>query len=127
MHPGLPVGLLGYSMGGRVALRLAAEPQVRSLVTLAAWVDRRDITGWRVTPGLPVLLLHGLDDRVTSPSGSEVAAGRLRELGARTQLVALPGDGHALLRRATLWHRLAADHLITTLLEGGAAPVLAEG
>lgn len=117
-YPDLPVGLMGYSMGGRAALRLAAEPQVRSVVTLAAWVDRRDITGWRVNPGLPVLLLHGRDDRVTSPAGSELAAGRLTDLGARVDLDVQPGDGHAMLRHARHWHRRAADHLVGTLLEG---------
>src|SRR3954451_24592605 len=41
-HPGLPVALVGHSMGGRVALTVAGLPEVRAVVALAPWVERGD-------------------------------------------------------------------------------------
>ena len=37
--PGMPVVLVGHSMGGRVALRLGAEPDVVGVAALAPWVE----------------------------------------------------------------------------------------
>lgn len=113
-YPGVPIGLLGHSMGGRTALGLSGEPDVAAVVVLATWLDQGDRL--RPNAGLPVLLVHGDRDRVTSPQGSEVAAERLRAAGARVEHRVLPGEGHAMLRRAGTWHRLAADFLRDELL-----------
>lgn len=121
-HPGLPIGLLGYSMGGRAALRLSGEPGVRSLVTLAAWVEHADLATWQPNPGLSVLLLHGAADRVTDPRGSVLAGARLRDLGAQTEVEVLPGEGHDMLRHARHWHRRAAEHLTATLVAARDSP-----
>ena len=39
-YPGVPIGLLGHSMGGRVALHLADDERVSAIVALAPWVER---------------------------------------------------------------------------------------
>ncbi|GAA5174611.1 alpha/beta hydrolase [Niveibacterium umoris] len=46
----------------------------------------------------PVLLVHGLDDRLVPPIQSQRACARYRELGARCDLLELPGEGHGLAR-----------------------------
>lgn len=114
--PGMPIGVAGYSMGGRTALRLCGDPAVASLVTLAAWADARDLAMWQPHRGLPVLMMHGSADRVTDPRGTELAAGTLRSRGAQVEVVPVEGDTHAMLRHARTWHRRTADHLATTLL-----------
>lgn len=122
IHPGLPIGLMGYSMGARAALRLSGEPGVRSLVTLAAWVEQADMATWQPNPGLSVLLLHGAADRVTSPRGSVLAGARLRDLGAQTEVEVLPAEGHDMLRHTRHWHRRAAEHLTATLVAARGTP-----
>lgn len=114
--PGLPIGVAGYSMGGRTALRLCGDPGVASLVTLAAWADSGDAPMWQPHAGLPVLMMHGTADRVTSPRGTDLAAGLLRSRGAEVEVVAVEGDTHAMLRHARTWHRRTADHVANTLV-----------
>ncbi|MGB3827787.1 MAG: prolyl oligopeptidase family serine peptidase [Ornithinimicrobium sp.] len=111
----LPLGLLGYSMGGRVALELAGECTPRALVTLSAWVEPSDVGRWRSCPSMTALLLHGSADRVTDPQGSELAAEALRRGGSAVEVEIVPGDTHAILKNARYWHRRAADFLITAL------------
>lgn len=114
MWPGAPLGLLGYSMGGRVALRLAS--QVDALATVSAWVEHDDLSLLDPAPGLPTLLVHGSEDQVTSPQGSLTAAARLRELGADANARLDEPDSHAMMRYARTWHRLVGDHLVEHLV-----------
>lgn len=111
--PGVPTGLLGYSMGGRAALRLGGE--VDTVVTAAAWVDRADLPLLRPPRSGRVLLLHGARDEVTSPEGTLAAADRLRALGADVSVRTDLADTHGLVRHARTWHRLAGAYLVGTL------------
>lgn len=115
----LPLGLVGYSMGARVALQLAGECAASSLVTLSAWVEPSETHQWHACPDLKALLLHGSDDRVTDPAGSQLAAGALRAGGAQVEVEIVPGDTHAILKNARYWHRRAADFTITSLCHKG--------
>lgn len=102
----VPVVLVGHSMGGRAALRVADHPQVRAVVGLAPWCP----PGERVDQlaGRDVVLLHGDRDRTTSPRGTRDLAARARLAGARTCVVNVGGGDHAMLRRASTWHALTA-------------------
>lgn len=111
-YPERPLALVGHSMGGRAALRTAGERGVESVVTLAAWVQEDDVPRWSVQPRSRLWLLHGADDTVTSPRGSQVAAERFAELGAQVKLDVVPGEGHAMLGSAGRWHRLIARWLL---------------
>ncbi len=103
-HPGVPISLIGHSMGGRMVLRAAADPAVDTVVGLATWAEYSDVPLWRAGPGLRLWLGHGLGDRVTDPEGSRVAAQEFRRLGADVELELVPEENHALLRRALWWH-----------------------
>ena len=107
-HPGAPVVLIGHSMGGRAALRLAGEPDVRGVCALAPWIA----PGEPMTPpaGATVLIAHGVRDRVTDAEASARYAARI---GA--SFVPVPGEGHALLRRPVFWQRLVSDFVASTL------------
>ncbi|HEV7146182.1 MAG TPA: alpha/beta hydrolase [Pedococcus sp.] len=113
-HPGVPIGLLGHSMGGRVALHLGDDERVRAVAAMAPWVERADELHWH--PGLHVLMMHGSRDRMTSPKASRALAETMRANGSDVTYEAMDGEGHAMLRQAARWHQEAADYLVTHLL-----------
>ncbi|MDJ0460257.1 alpha/beta fold hydrolase [Streptomyces sp. H27-C3] len=102
-----PVVLVGHSMGARAALRAAEHPQVNGVVALAPWCP----------PGSPVaqlrdkhvIVLHDNQDRVTDARESWDFLRRARRAGAHACGIAMPRGGHAMLRDAGAWHRLAAS------------------
>lgn len=116
-HRDARVVLVGHSMGGRVALRVAGEPSVVAVCALAPWVE----------PGEPVdqlsdrtvLLAHGDRDRWTDAAGSYTFALRARELNPRVCRFSVFGSGHAMVRRAGDWTGLVSRFVAGIV---GAAP-----
>jgi len=107
-HPGARIVLVGHSMGARVALRLANEPDVAGVCALAPWIEPDD-------PEVPptnatVLIAHGDHDRVTDPAASMAYAARI---GA--SFVPVPGEVHGLLRRPLFWTRLVSGFVTSVL------------
>lgn len=103
-HPGVPVVLVGHSMGGRVVLRAGGHPRVVGVVALAPWVSDGDPVDQ--LDGRRVLVLHGTADRWTSPSESLRFCERLLARGVDVYRYELPGLGHFMLRRVPVWHGL---------------------
>lgn len=118
--PGLPIGVIGHSMGGRVALQLAGDPGVVAVVGLAPWVTAADRP--RGGPGTALLVIHGVDDRITSPAASAAMAARMRAQGVDATYEADPGEGHALMRHPRRHHARATEWLRQTLLAAASAP-----
>jgi pimeloyl-ACP methyl ester carboxylesterase len=112
--PGMPIALVGHSMGGRVALHLAADPDVAAIVALAPWVEN-DVR--QPPPGTPVLLMHGTRDRVTDPGRTRAVAGGFAEAGVDVRHIRVEGDGHAMLRHAREWHEMVAHFLVGNLID----------
>lgn len=110
--PGAPIVLVGHSMGGRVALTLADQPDVRSVVALAPWIEPEDVPVAR--PGQSFLLMHGTRDRTTDPRRTRRRAAQLGQLGAAVTLVEI-ADGHAMLWQAGRWHRTVAHFVRDTV------------
>lgn len=114
-HPGLPVFLVGHSMGGLTALRAADHPGVEAVVALAPWLK----------PGTPtsgaanrkVLIVHGTTDRWTSPAASLLFARRAAPGAASVQYVALKGAGHFMLRKFRLWQTLTTGFVMKAFSE----------
>jgi len=103
-HGEVPVVLVGHSMGGRTALRVADDPAVHAVVALAPWLPPDE-------PVAPVgdrrvLIMHGTADRWTDPHGSLTFARRARAISADLRRIEVHGVGHTMLRRAALWHGL---------------------
>lgn len=119
-HPGAPVGLLGHSMGGRVALHLAGDRRVRAIAALAPWVERDDAAAGH--PGLSVLVMHGSHDRVTSPRASRRLAQAMSRLGVAVDYESVEGESHSMLRRAGYWHERSAEFLVAALTDAVASP-----
>ncbi|MFC0457204.1 alpha/beta hydrolase [Arthrobacter liuii] len=120
-HPGVPVFLLGHSMGGLTAVCAADHPQVEAVVALAPWLGPETPAG-RVT-GRKVLIIHGSTDQMTSPSQSLAFARRASADAASMQYVSLTGVGHFMLRKIRLWHTLATGFVITSFAESTGAAV----
>jgi dienelactone hydrolase len=116
--PGVPVVLIGHSMGGRAALRVAGHPAVAGVVALAPWCPPGEPAAQ--LRGRALAVLHDPADRVTSARQSRAYAARAAAEGARAHVVAMPCGGHAMLRGARRWHRLAAG-LALAMLAGRTA------
>lgn len=112
-RPGVPIVMVGHSMGGRVALNLIEDPGVVGVAALAPWVVEAD--GVHGRPGQRALLMHGLADRITSPRLSEQYVASLRGRGVDATWRAVPGEGHAMLRRWPLWHAVTARFVVQTI------------
>ena len=118
--------LLGFSMGGAVAVAAADEPSVETVLGLAPWLpDRLSLESLR---GRRLRILHGALDRPflgipgVSPAASRRGFDRARALGVDGDYTLIPGAGHAIalrahwgralpLPRAGEWARLVADEL----------------
>jgi alpha-beta hydrolase superfamily lysophospholipase len=112
-HPGVPVALVGHSMGARAALLAAGAPAVIAVCALAPWVEPADPV--RQLVGRAVLMAHGDRDRITDPAESLAYAARARAVNPKVCRFELPGDGHAMLRRRHAWADLTRRFVLGEL------------
>jgi dienelactone hydrolase len=112
-HPGLPIVLVGHSMGARVALRVADDPAVRGVCALAPWTPRGEPVD--AVAGRSVLIVHGIRDRMTSPAESHAFSERAEAVAARVARFEIANEGHAMLRRAPVWTRLMSAFTMEVL------------
>lgn len=118
--------LLGFSMGGAVAVAAAEEPSVEEVVGLGPWIpDRLDVSPLR---GKRLVVIHGALDRWlpgipgVSPSSSRRGFGRAVAAGADGTYTTIPGAVHGIavrtpsgrlvpLPRARRWAELVGAEL----------------
>ena len=124
-YPGLPVMVVGHSMGGRVALALAADPRVRGVLALAPWIEPGDT----LSPyaGVRLLLVHGLKDPITSPDLSRATVVRLQAEGVHASFIGLRRELHTMLFRAPTWDQVTTGYLRASLEPTAAAPLELDG
>lgn len=113
----VPIGLVGHSMGGRVALRVAGDDGVVCAVALAPWLPADEPVAHLVRRRL--LIAHGTLDMVTSARASQRFATRASTAGADVTFVPVAGEMHAMLLRWGWWHRLATRFTLQSLGLGG--------
>jgi dienelactone hydrolase len=113
--PGVPIALVGHSMGGRAALYVAAHPAVRVVVGLAPWIEAGDEQTVAGLGGRRVLLVHGDLDRMTNPRASAAYARAAARTAASVSYVSVTADKHAMLGRAAVWHELATGFVLGAL------------
>ena len=96
--------LLGFSMGGAVAVQAAVEPAVSTVVGLAPWLpDRLSLEPLR---GRRFAVIHGRLDRWlpgipgVSPASSRRGFERARALGVEGDYTLIPGALHGIAFRA---------------------------
>jgi pimeloyl-ACP methyl ester carboxylesterase len=120
--------LLGFSMGGAVAISTADEPSVERVLGLAPWIpDRLSLEPLR---GKRLDILHGSLDRWlpgipgVSPASSRHGFERARRLGIAGRYELIPGALHGIalrarwgrplpLPRARAWEQRVAAQLAT--------------
>ena len=105
-HPDASIVLLGHSMGGRAALRVADHPAVTAVCALAPWTLNEEPV--HQLAGRSVLIAHGDREHMTDPQLSYRFAVRAKQVTSRVCRFDVLGDGHAMLRRAHDWSELAA-------------------
>ncbi len=112
-HPGVPVVLLGHSMGARVALHVAADPAVTGIVGLAPWWPADD----PVDPlaGRHVVAAHGDHDKVTNARHTRKLLDRAEPVAASTSYVDMGDLGHYMLTGVRRWNRVARDGVLEIL------------
>lgn len=120
------VALLGFSMGGAVAIGIADHPSVSTVIGLAPWIpDRMDVAA---LDGKRLAVVHGkLDAWIpgipgVSPRHTLRGVDRIRDRGVEASHTLIsgavhgialhgPGDQLVPLPRAHEWTRLVADEL----------------
>ena len=113
-HPGVPVVVVGHSLGGRVAVQLAAESgrdggPVVGAVGLAPWLKPDDpVSGLR---DVPIAVIQGTRDRMIPTPSTEPWLTRAAASGALIRRSVVDGGEHAMLRRYRQWHRLTGQSL----------------
>jgi dienelactone hydrolase len=117
-HPGVPIVLVGHSLGGRVVLHLADEPDVVAVAALGPWIETDDpVVGH---PGERFLLVHSRKDRITDPRQTQRYAAELTARGAHVDL-RLVRDLHAMLLRPGRWHRAVARFAAAAIRDANSA------
>lgn len=128
----VPVALVGHSMGGRAAVYAAGHVNVHTVVGLAPWIEPGDPDAQLA--GRRLLVAHGDLDRMTSRTESATFTAAASHVAASAAYVSVQTDGHAMLRRASLWHGLSTGFVLATLfdvppsetVDGAAAKVVTE-
>jgi dienelactone hydrolase len=105
-YGGVPIVLVGHSMGGRAALRSAGHASVRGAVALAPWLPGAEPV--EQLTGRDLVVLHGTRDMTTSPRASARFVARAAPIARRAVCLHVPWSGHAMLLRASTWQRLTA-------------------
>jgi len=103
----LPVVLAGHSMGGRAVLRAAGHPLVSAVAGLAPWLPPGEPVSQLA--GRRVLLVHASTDRTCSPADTWAFAERARAAAGQVAVIEIRRGDHGMLRRARLWHAIAAE------------------
>ncbi|MGH3459263.1 alpha/beta hydrolase [Aeromicrobium sp.] len=112
-HPGVPVVLVGHSMGGRTACRVADDPTVAGVVALAPWLPEGEPN--RTISGRHLHVIHGTRDRWTSARWSRRYVERCQSIALDATWTSLPGAGHFMLRRLNVWNSFVKDSILAIL------------
>jgi hypothetical protein len=125
-YPGVPIVLIGHSMGGRAALYASAHPAVVAVGAFAPWIEPADPVAHLA--GKLLVIAHGNRDQMTDPGASRQYAVRAAAIGARAAQFDVVGDAHAMLRRPADWHALARQVVLEALgVPGGQLAALLAG
>ncbi len=115
-HGHVPVAVLGHSMGGRVACRVADHALVRGVVALAPWLPSGEPVA--ALAGRRLYAAHGQRDRITSARDTAAFVERAREVAVDASFTDMGDLGHYLLRGVRAWNSCAVDGVRRVLATG---------
>jgi pimeloyl-ACP methyl ester carboxylesterase len=104
-HPGVPVVLLGHSMGARTSVHVADHPDVVGVVAMAPWLEPSDPV--RRLAGRHLVAGHGSRDKITSARMTRAYVDQARAVSASAEFVDMGRLGHYMLHRPQEWNRFA--------------------
>ncbi|MBD2760442.1 hypothetical protein IEE94_13090 [Yimella sp. cx-573] len=114
VYPGLPVAVVGHSMGGRAVFELVRSHDFGAVVGLAPWLaDGYDERRFR---GTPLMIVHGRADTETSADASADLVRRVRADGGTAIYLSVLG-WHSLLLRPSRWQRQVGAFLQRYLVD----------
>ena len=103
----LPVVLVGHSMGGRTACRVADDSLVRGVVALAPWLPIDEpvsaLSGKHLHAG------HGRRDRITRARDTRAYVERAASVTGVASFTDMGPRGHYLLLGVAAWNAFALD------------------
>ena len=103
----LPIVVVGHSMGGRTACRIADADEVVGVTALAPWLPEGEpITAMA---GKQLRVVHGTRDKWTSATASHNFVERCQGLAKSATWTPMPGVGHFMLRRVSKWNQFVED------------------
>jgi len=95
------IGAFGYSLGGYLAVALAAQDErIRAVVELSGGIDAETAAAARRLP--PMLIVHGREDQRVSFTNAVELQRIGQKLHAPVQTLFLPGERHVLSSGAVL-------------------------
>lgn len=111
---GVPVAIVGHSMGARTAAAVADHPSVRGVVALAPWFPVDEPV--EALAGKVLRAAHGSRDKITSAKATRRFVARAAEVADATFTDQGP-VGHYLLSGVARWHQFAVDGVREILAE----------
>ncbi len=117
-HPGLPVVIVGHSMGARIAVRCAEADRAVGVVALTPWLPPEDPVDHLA--GVPIVVIQASRDRICPEPATRAWLSRAATAGADIRKTILPHTGHAMIYRFPTFHRLAVAG-VAMILAGVAA------
>lgn len=116
-HPGLPIVLVGHSMGARIAVRCAEAGRAVGVVALTPWLPAEDPVDHLAD--VPLVVIQASNDRICPEPATRPWLARAAAAGADIRKTVLSHTGHAMLYRFPTFHRLAAAGVARILSEVG--------
>jgi dienelactone hydrolase len=110
---GVPVVLLGHSMGARTAVAVADDPQVAGVVALAPWLPASEPTA--PLAGKQLAAAHGRSDRITSSRATRAFCREAQAVAASVEFHDMGRVGHYMFRRIPVWNAFAVSRSLAQL------------
>jgi predicted alpha/beta-hydrolase family hydrolase len=107
---GVPVVLLGHSMGARAAVAVADQGNVVGVVALAPWLPAGEPA--EALAGRHLAVAHGRSDRITSYRQSRRFCLDATGIAASAEFHDMGRAGHYMLRRIPDWNRFAVSRSV---------------
>ena len=108
---GVPVVLLGHSMGARTAVAVAGEPSVRGVVALAPWFPPGEPVD--TLRGRALVAAHGRADRLTSFAATQEFVRRAAGVVTSSEFLDMGALDHFMLHGMRRWNTVAKERTIT--------------
>ncbi len=122
-HGDIPVALVGNSLGGAAAFRVAGHPRVASVVGVAPWLPGNERID--VLTGRKVMIIHGDRDLHAAPAPLSLAfAERARHVVPDLARFEVVGGRHNLVRRSRDWWAATTNFALGTVGTARLAPAI---